>query len=108
MGKGVVPTTIGEEECRYKSPVAGYEVHFRRQNGASELKDWTQFTMVKPVAPVKDLGDEAFIDNRQTAIAFRKGNVAVRVSGAGVMPTAPMKHQQGVVEVAKLIAAKLK
>jgi hypothetical protein len=41
-------------------------------------------------------------------VAFRKGNIAVQVSAAGVMPTAPMKYQQGVIEVAKRIAAKLK
>ena len=108
LGKGAKPEAIGNEECRYEGPQGGYEVHVRRANGAAELKDWTDMTMVKPVAPVKEIGDEAFISKNQNVVAFRKGTVAVRVSAAGVMKTAPMTYQQGVVEAAKRIAAKLK
>lgn len=108
MGKGAKPEAIGDEECRYKSPVAGYEIHVKRANGAAQLKEWTDFTMVKPVAPLKGIGDEAFVSKNENAVAFRKGNVAVRVSASGVMKTAPMTYQQGVVEAAKRIAANLK
>ena len=108
LGKGASPTPIGNEECRYEGPQGGYEVHVKRQNGAAELKDWTDMTMVKPVAPLKDIGDEAFVSKNQNVVAFRKGNVAVRVSASGVMKTAPMTYQLGVVEAAKRISAKLK
>lgn len=108
VGKGAAATPIGEQECRYKSPQGSYEVHIRRQNGAAELKEWTDFTMVKPVAPLKDIGDEAFVSKNENAVAFRKGNVAVRVSASGVMKTAPMTYQRGVVEAAKRIAEKIK
>ena len=108
IGKGAKANPIGEEECRYEGPAAEYEVHVRRSNGASELKDWVQFSMVKPVTPLKDVGDEAFVAKNENAVAFRKGNVAVRVSSSGVQKTAPMTYQQGVVELAKRIAAKIK
>lgn len=108
LGTGVTPTSIGDEECRYKARAGSYEIHVKRQDGASQLKEWTQFAMTKPVAPLKDIGDEAFISKSENVVAFRKGNIAVQVSAAGVMPTAPMKYQQGVIEVAKRIAAKLK
>ena len=108
MGKGAKPEAIGDEECRYQSPVAGYAVHFKRANGAAQLKEWTDFTMVKPVAPLKGIGDEAFVSNNENSVAFRKGNVAVRVSASGVRKTAPMTYQQGVVEAAMRIAAHLK
>ena len=108
MGKGAKPEPIGDEECRYKSPVAGYAIHVKRAGGAAQLKEWTDFTMVKPVAPLKGIGDEAFVSQNENTVAFRKGNVAVRVSASGVMKTAPMTYQQGVVEAAKRIAANLK
>ena len=108
IGKGAVPTTIGEEECRYEAPLGGYEIHVKRQNGAAEFKDFLQFGMAKPVTPIKDIGDEAALAKTENAVAFRKGNVAVMVSPSGVKKTAPMTYQQGVVEVAKKIAAKLK
>jgi len=108
VGKGAKPTTIGEEECRWEAPLGGYEVHFKREDGAAALKEFTQLMMVKPVAPLTDIGDEAFIAKNQSSVAFRKGKVAVLVSPAGVMKTAPMTAQQGVVEVAKRLAAKLK
>lgn len=108
VGKGVVPETIGDEECRWQAPLGGYEMHIKRTNGAAELKDFQQFGMTKPVSPLKDIGDEAYISKSENAVAFRKGNVAVMVSPTGVRPTAPMKYQQGVVEIAKKLAAKLK
>ena len=108
LGKGVTSKTIGDEQCNYESPHGEYEIAMRRQNGAAELKDWTGMTMVKPVAPVPGIGDEAFKSKNENVVAFRKGNVAMRVAAAGVMKTAPMTYQQGVVEVAKKLAAKLK
>lgn len=108
IGKGATPNAIGEEECRYEGPAAEYEVRVRRSNGASELKDWVQYSMVNPVTPLKDIGDEAFVAKNENAVAFRKGNVAVRVSSSGVKKTAPMTYQQGVVELARRIAAKIK
>ena len=108
LGAGAKGRAIGDEQCEFEGPGGGYEIHVRRSNGAAELKDWTDLSMVKPVAPVKDIGDEAYVSQNQNVVAFRKGTVAVRVSASGVKPTAPMKYQQGVVELARRIAARIK
>jgi hypothetical protein len=108
LGPGAQATPIGEEQCEYQAGMAGYEIAVRRANGASELKDWVQFSMVKPVTPLPGVGDEAFVARNENAAAFRKGNVAVRVSSSGMFKAAPMTYQKGVVELASRIAAKIK
>ena len=108
LGPGAKATAIGEEQCEYKVGMAEYALAVRRSNGARELKDWVEFTMVKPVKPLAGVGDEAFVSSNGNAAAFRKGNVAVRVSSSGVFKQTPMTYQQGVVELSKRIAAKIK
>jgi hypothetical protein len=113
LGKGAKGKPIGDEQCDYEvahHPILkdGVNIHVRRANGAKELKDWTDFAMVKPVKPVTGIGDEAFIADNGRAIAFRKGNVAALLSATGVYKQTPMPSEKAIVEAAKRIAAKIK
>ena len=108
LGPGAKATPIGDEQCEYKVGMAAYEIAVRRANGASEYKDWVELTMPKPVKPLEGAGDEAAVSPTGNAAAFRKGNVAVRVNSSGMFKQAPMTYQQGVVELTKRIAARIK
>lgn len=108
LGPGAKATPIGDEQCEYQAGMAQYAIAVRRANGAAELKDWVEFSMVKPVVPVPAIGDEAFRSQNENAVAFRKGNVAVRVNSSGMFKQAPMTYQKGVIELATRIAAKIK
>ena len=101
-------TAVGDEQCNIEGATASYEVHVLRANAAQQMKEWQQFAMAKPVAPLPGIGDEAFVDKVGTMVIARKGTVAIQVTPAGVSPKAPMPAKQGVAELAKRIAAKLK
>jgi hypothetical protein len=101
-------SAVGDEQCNIEGATASYEVHVIRANAAQQMKDWQMLAMAKPVAAVPGIGDEAFADKTGTMVVARKGSVAIQVTPAGVSPKAPMPAKQGVVELAKRIAAKLK
>jgi len=107
LGAGAKATPVGDEQCTIEGTAGEYEIHVKRENVADEMKSWQQFTMVKPVTAVKDIGDEVYTDKTGTAIIARKGSVAIRVSSA-VTPKAPMPYKEAVVELAKRVVAKLK
>ena len=107
-GADATGTAVGDEQCNIEGATASYEVHVIRANAAQQMKDWQTLAMAKPVAAVPGIGDEAFTDKTGTMVVARKGSVAIQVTPAGVSPKAPMPAKQGVVELARRIAAKLK
>jgi hypothetical protein len=113
LGPGAKAEAIGDDQCKWvvaRGPVLKDEIniHVRRANGARELKDWTELAMVKPVKPVAEVADEAFVSDNGRAIAFRKGANAVLVNAAGLFKQAPMQTPQAIIEAAKRIAANIK
>jgi hypothetical protein len=107
LGPGSKTTTIGNEECRFENDLGEYEIHVKRGNAAADFKEWQQFSMAQP-APVKDLGDEASVSSNGNVVIVRKGGAALRVSASGITKKAPLPFKEGVMELAKRIAAKLK
>ena len=107
LGAGAKANPVGDEQCTIEGAAGEYEIHVKRENAAGEMKDWQTFSMVKPVAALKDIGDEAYADKTGTAVIARKGSVAIRVSSA-VTPKAPMPYKEGVLELTRRIVARLK